>query len=246
MQDIPDWIVESAMGVAQAKFVTRVRVPYGHLLSVEDEEQDWKLYVLAHLHSYDPEKGSLLAWMEPVFLTWWTRSAKRRLERQRHEIGFDSTPGAFEGVDGPDAVLTIAQQADRERAVAARQADQELSPRARELLEVLPQKVRQTALHHYGMGTAQRDVADLVGVTFRTVVRHLSEARNVWSEHFGVEIRAKETGQHTDTHCSNGHRWDDDNLRFSKRSDGTTFKRCKTCGVNRRREYERRRMEDAA
>lgn len=145
---------------------------------VEDIHQDLALHIIERARLYHPERGAPSTFTYMLFKQWQSRAAERHAAL-RNERPFDHTM-----IDGPEervqplaATLVVAPLIGESN---------ELGARAEELIEMLPEHIRPSAEYHLAMGTSLSATAEHLGVTQRTVERHVAKARVIWREHFGL------------------------------------------------------------
>lgn len=176
--------VTDAVDYADALFNHRTRHLWGlPSFSVEDERQDWICYVLSRvaLGSYDPTKGTLSTWLaNGVWLTWWTRGAKKRIARSEHERPYDATPGALD-----DMVKAGTMHRDWFSPYVGRVTEE--APRSLDLgeaqkyVDMLPERIRDSVVAHLADGASIDCVATRNGHAWKTVWRHVKQAREIWA-----------------------------------------------------------------
>lgn len=175
-------LVQDALDTAGALFYQRVLRPFGGpMIDAEEERQDLYAFILERLPKYDPRRAKLVTWVDRTFRYWQRETVTKRMERRRHEMPFDPLPP--EHYDRSDlAPLAATVNAMEPPAMP----DHEKSELAEALLDLLDPRCREAAEHHIAYGASLTATAELMGVTDRTVSRHIERAKNIWRDSYEI------------------------------------------------------------
>lgn len=176
-------LLQDAIDVSRALVARRVIAAYG--LSAEDGEdamQDFTTYALSLLDRYDPERAKLSTFLWILFDQWNKIRQRKYMEQVNHETLFDPLPGRNAQGELGDAPLEVAINYGH----TPTDYTHELSPRALELLDMLAPKMREAATYHLAYGATLEQTAEHMGITARSVSKHIARAREIWAERLAL------------------------------------------------------------
>lgn len=163
--------VEQALDIGHALLWRKYQGPWRTLenLDYEEDRASLDLWIIERMRSYDQARGAVSTLVYHMFRQWaWVR-VQERIDLWENEAPFPQV------TDEGTHQLTIFDLAGSQ--VEDTPTPAEFSERANEIVDMFPEKVREAVRLCLADGLENAPAAELIGVTRRTVERHVKEAR---------------------------------------------------------------------